>query len=275
MTWTQSDPLFRFAPDLAIASPRRAQLYTFTLNNPLSYLDPDGLDSAGFSSFASHSNGNHVASVAMERPVTDGGNTSTTALREMVLAGIALPFREAWARENIACGGCLGIAAHEARTEAHDEPSPAMPYAATVEGVVAGLGGELANYGDSQLASGPFRFLFRRPARSRPRNWQAPPPTAKSKAWGHTFNRHGASKKNTKALKDRARSKGPQGQWVNDEEAAKFLSTLNVSGPAVVALPPGLGRLILPSGAIVPAQWALVVPFRALGFRSAFPVPGP
>ncbi len=45
LVWTQNDPLYRFAPDLANA-PRHANLYTFSLNNPLRYLDPDGRDNA-------------------------------------------------------------------------------------------------------------------------------------------------------------------------------------------------------------------------------------
>jgi RHS repeat-associated protein len=43
MLWTQADPLYRFAPDAAWTEPRRANLYTFVLNNPLRYYDPDGL----------------------------------------------------------------------------------------------------------------------------------------------------------------------------------------------------------------------------------------
>jgi len=43
LTWTQADPLYRFAPDFAGDEPRRAALYTFSLNNPLRYLDPNGL----------------------------------------------------------------------------------------------------------------------------------------------------------------------------------------------------------------------------------------
>ena len=40
MTWNQSDPLYRFVPDLAqLGSPRRAQLYAFSLNNPNRYVD--------------------------------------------------------------------------------------------------------------------------------------------------------------------------------------------------------------------------------------------
>lgn len=42
--WTQADPLYRFNPEAAWTEPRRAQLYAFTLNNPLRYLDPDGRD---------------------------------------------------------------------------------------------------------------------------------------------------------------------------------------------------------------------------------------
>ncbi len=42
LTWTQSDPLFRFVPDLRLAEPRNANLYVFTLNNPVRFVDPDG-----------------------------------------------------------------------------------------------------------------------------------------------------------------------------------------------------------------------------------------
>ncbi len=42
IAWTQSDPLYRFAPDAAWSMPRQANLYTVDLNNPLRYLDPDG-----------------------------------------------------------------------------------------------------------------------------------------------------------------------------------------------------------------------------------------
>ncbi len=42
--WTQGDPRYRFSPDAAWSSPRRASCYSFTGQNPLRYLDPDGLD---------------------------------------------------------------------------------------------------------------------------------------------------------------------------------------------------------------------------------------
>ncbi len=44
MNWTQADPLYRFAPDMALDEPRRMNLYAFSLNNPLRYIDPDGYD---------------------------------------------------------------------------------------------------------------------------------------------------------------------------------------------------------------------------------------
>ncbi len=44
MTWTQCDPRYRVAPDAAGTTPRRASLYAFSLNNPLRYLDPDGME---------------------------------------------------------------------------------------------------------------------------------------------------------------------------------------------------------------------------------------
>lgn len=44
MIWTRSDPLYRFVPDRAIADPRSGNLYTFSGNNPIRYVDPDGLE---------------------------------------------------------------------------------------------------------------------------------------------------------------------------------------------------------------------------------------
>tara|TARA_R110002096_G_scaffold16898_12_gene58083 strand:+ start:17603 stop:24475 length:6873 start_codon:yes stop_codon:yes gene_type:complete len=47
LQWTQADPLFRRVPDLAGANPRDMNLYTFSLNNPVRYVDPDGLQVSG------------------------------------------------------------------------------------------------------------------------------------------------------------------------------------------------------------------------------------
>jgi uncharacterized protein (TIGR02594 family) len=42
LRWASADPLFRFAPERAWSEPQRANLYAFSLNNPLRYYDPDG-----------------------------------------------------------------------------------------------------------------------------------------------------------------------------------------------------------------------------------------
>jgi RHS repeat-associated protein len=43
IAWSQADPLFRHKPELADADSRKANLYSFSLHNPLRYHDPDGL----------------------------------------------------------------------------------------------------------------------------------------------------------------------------------------------------------------------------------------
>lgn len=54
ISWTQADPLFRFVPDLAKRdNPRRANLYQFTLSNPLRYIDPDGRNPRNTSDYRS------------------------------------------------------------------------------------------------------------------------------------------------------------------------------------------------------------------------------
>jgi RHS repeat-associated protein len=44
LRWTAADPMYRFGPDAAWDEPQRANLYAFSLNNPLNYYDPDGRD---------------------------------------------------------------------------------------------------------------------------------------------------------------------------------------------------------------------------------------
>ena len=92
------------------------------------------------------------------------------------------------------------------------------------------------------------------------------------KQFGHTFSEHGAGKKNTRRLIDRARGTGnPQGQWLNNEAAADFLNNLPVDGPATVRIPTGLGQVITPNGNIVDAEWTRIIP-KQEGIRTAFPV---
>ena len=57
MNWTQADPLYVRIPDLAKQStPRRSNVAAFSLNNPVRYVDPDGLDSMATPSSGDASN---------------------------------------------------------------------------------------------------------------------------------------------------------------------------------------------------------------------------
>lgn len=47
LRWISADPKYRFTPDLTGLEPQRANLYAFSLNNPVTYLDPDGRDVNG------------------------------------------------------------------------------------------------------------------------------------------------------------------------------------------------------------------------------------
>ncbi len=42
LQWNRIDPMLRFAPDASLDEPRQQNLYTFSLNNPVSIVDPDG-----------------------------------------------------------------------------------------------------------------------------------------------------------------------------------------------------------------------------------------
>ena len=44
LRWNSSDPLYRFRPEVGLIEPRRMNLYGFTPNNSLRYVDPDGRD---------------------------------------------------------------------------------------------------------------------------------------------------------------------------------------------------------------------------------------
>ena len=42
--WNRADPKYRVVPDAGYNKPRKMNLYTYTLNNPVSLMDPDGLE---------------------------------------------------------------------------------------------------------------------------------------------------------------------------------------------------------------------------------------
>jgi RHS repeat-associated protein len=45
LRWNSAGPLYRIAPDFGLRQPQRMNLYSFNLNNPVRYYDPDGRDS--------------------------------------------------------------------------------------------------------------------------------------------------------------------------------------------------------------------------------------
>ena len=94
------------------------------------------------------------------------------------------------------------------------------------------------------------------------------------KQFGHAFTRHGQGAKNTMRLTDRARAKGPQGQWLNNQAAANYIRSLQLEGTATIRIPQGMGQVILPNGRIVSTNLAEVHFVRG-SIRTAFPKIGP
>jgi RHS repeat-associated protein len=43
LRWVSSDPMYRFTPEMDLGQPQRLNLYSFSVNNPLRYLDSSGL----------------------------------------------------------------------------------------------------------------------------------------------------------------------------------------------------------------------------------------
>ena len=103
-------------------------------------------------------------------------------------------------------------------------------------------------------------------------NWNS----ASTPTFGHSFSRHGAGPRTTRDLTGRAASTGtPQGQWLDNDQAAAFLRDSHVPGAPTrtVDIPPGMGQVIMPDGSIVPASRATLVPRNGGIYRDAYPVP--
>ena len=93
------------------------------------------------------------------------------------------------------------------------------------------------------------------------------------KFFGHSFLRHGAGKKVTLKLTGRAARTGvPQGQWLDNEMAARLLQDYHGDGPfSILKIPDGLGQVVRPDGTVVPATRAVVIP-TSNGIKTAFPI---
>jgi RHS repeat-associated protein len=89
---------------------------------------------------------------------------------------------------------------------------------------------------------------------------------------GHTFEKHGSH--NTYELTLQAQGSGlPQGQWLDDIAAEKFIAEhLDelANGAKTINLPKGIGRVIMPNGSFVPATKARLVPSKT-GVITAYP----
>ncbi|MFG2371398.1 RHS repeat domain-containing protein [Streptomyces sp. NPDC048504] len=102
-------------------------------------------------------------------------------------------------------------------------------------------------------------------------NWNA----RSRPTFGHTFTEHGAGTKNTTSLTDRARNTGnPQGQWLDNDKALDFLKAQHdpEGGVREVALPKGMGQVVMPNGEIVEANYARLVPKPDGSYKTAFPI---
>ncbi|WP_405858120.1 DUF6531 domain-containing protein [Streptomyces sp. NBC_01515] len=102
-------------------------------------------------------------------------------------------------------------------------------------------------------------------------NWNA----RSRPTFGHTFSEHGAGAKNTKSLTDRARNTGnSQGQWLDNDKALDFLKAQHdpEGGVREVALPKGMGQVIMPNGEIVEANYVRLVPKPDGSYKTAFPI---
>ena len=64
-------------------------------------------------------------------------------------------------------------------------------------------------------------------------------------------------------------------RWTDNEKAAEFLSKYagKFTEATEVTLPEGLGQIVQADGTIANAAKATLVPGRAGGFTSAFPIP--
>jgi hypothetical protein len=90
---------------------------------------------------------------------------------------------------------------------------------------------------------------------------------------GHTFNKHGSH--NTEQLLKQAKGSGmPQGQWIDDVAAEKFIAERLdqiKNGAKTFELPPGMGRVVNPDGTFTQATHARLVPSNT-GVKTAFPM---
>jgi RHS repeat-associated protein len=80
MGWTQTDPLYSAVPDPAkLNTPRRANLFQFSLNSPLRYVDPDGREATDYNALYNDAIQQGIRS-NLDWPVLAGVNSLISAL---------------------------------------------------------------------------------------------------------------------------------------------------------------------------------------------------
>jgi len=75
LRWNSADPLYALAPDLGLDQPQRLNLYSFSLNNPNRFYDPDGQDGDESTSSEPAPNGAEVCPEPEVNECTPGDGT--------------------------------------------------------------------------------------------------------------------------------------------------------------------------------------------------------
>jgi RHS repeat-associated protein len=145
LTWTQADPLYRFAPDISKHYPRRFVTYAFSLNNPLRYVDLDGRDGASVGASATKE-----GSLVNKTIINASGNLSGTVQLASVGAGVKLSPQESSVNVQ------AKLAQASFKVEAGGMSHAAKVSVATVEAGVgySAKGAHLS--GEASLAKGTF-----------------------------------------------------------------------------------------------------------------------
>lgn len=279
--FTTHDPLLFPDP----SDPLQLNGYSYTRNNPVNRVDPSGLEDVGISwlyapsPWVSSSSSTPITESAANAWLADieataGGNLHPSCL----FSPSSFPGQATAMRDTLRGLGELRLATSAAQWVNGDWGSAAVHYA------LAHVAWSLSEYYNPNwsppLITGGLNVKVPGPAiqggaakvgGASGLKWGNPKSTP---TYGHTFSEHGAQ--NTKGLVGEAGGTGrAQGQWLNNDAAAKFLAEQRpkLNGPASVRIPRGLGRVVNPDGSFSPASRATLVPSANGGFRTAYPIP--
>lgn len=217
-------------------------------NNPVSYVDPDG----GYSKAGAWLRNGFSMNGVYESGGEWGFNTQIGDVTTFNYGHTPAPVSP-----NV-------LAAQPAQFMLYPSPGTTEPFYMgndLTDGVEAVANAYEGNWGDAAGSTAAMALPFI--------SWKS------MKYFGHTFSDHG-QKKSVQSLVDRANTPGQnptQGQWLNNEQAAKLLQQYHGDGPfSIISIPEGLGQVIRADGTIVPATRARVIPRRDGVIKTAFPV---